>query len=138
MKPFNHVLPRSINLSNVVPSLPTEIKGKRKFKGASTRKGYGPVSYSFQKAFAPSALDTAGGGSLNWSGINDSGVNIGSNTATGPAGPATEAILVDKFIPFLESLETEQNSQLIKTIKTGFDACFESEKWAQKAKPKNL
>ena len=125
MKQFTTVLPRSINLSNVVPSLPTEIKGKRKFKGASTRRGYGPASYSFNTAFAPSALDTVGGGYLNWSGINANGVNIGSNTPTGPAGPATEAILVDKFIPFLESLETEQNSQLIKTIKIGFDACFE-------------
>lgn len=136
MKQFTTVLPRSINLSKVVPSLPSSFKGKRKFKGASTRRGYGPAAYSFNTAFAPSALDTAGGGSLNWSGINANGVNIGSNTETGPAGPATEAILLDKFIPFLESLETEQNSQLIKTIKTGFDACFESEKWAQKAKPK--
>lgn len=125
MKQFTTVLPRSINLSNVVPSLPTEIKGKRKFKGASTRRGYGPAAYSFQTAFAPTALDTAGGGSLNWSGINDSGVNIGSNTATGPAGPATEAILKEKFIPFVESLETEHNKNLIKIIKTGFDACFE-------------
>lgn len=122
MKQFNYTLPRSVDLSKFVTSLPS--KDKRKFKGASTKRGYGPVSFSFQKAFAPAPLDTNGGGSLNWSGINASGVNIGSNTDAGVAGPATEAILISKFIPFVESLETEQNSQLIKAIKTGFDACF--------------
>ena len=123
MKKFEYALPRSVDLSKFVTKLPGN--DNRKFKGAITKKGYGPVSHSFQKAFAPTALDTAGGGSVMWSGINAGGVNIGSNTADGAAGPATEAILNDKFIPFLESLETEQNSQLIKTIKTGFDACFE-------------
>lgn len=121
------VAPRTKKLSDLVDLSYLDM-GKRNFSGATTKKKkngppYGPAAHSFQKAFAPSSMDTDGGSSVNWSGINASGVNIGSNTAAGPATAATESL--NKFIPFLESLETEENSPVINVIKTAFEACFD-------------
>jgi hypothetical protein len=118
------VSPRTMKLSDLVDLSPLE--HMRDFPGATTKKKkkgqppFGPASHSFEKAFAPTSTDSG----LNWSGINAGGVNIGSNTASGPATAMSEAMI--KFMPFLESLETKRNAKLISTIKIAFEACFDA------------
>ena len=115
------VSPRTMKLSDLVDlSHLDDFKENRNFSGATTKKKkngppYGPAAHSLEKAYTPGSLDTDGGSSLNWSGINGDGVS-------GPAGVGES---INKFLPFLESLETEGNSSVINVIKTAFEACFE-------------
>ena len=98
--------------SKVIGIDPKELKKKRNFPGAWTKGAYGPAN-------APKVV---GGGSM----VSTIGYGTAGDPVTTPAGEAgalgesTE----EKFITFLESLKSEDNSNLIEIVKNGFNVCF--------------
>jgi len=88
-----------------------DLKKKRNFPGAWTKKGFGPVN----------APKVASG--------NDSGV-----IATGGYGTSAdpvvlgESIAKEKFTAFLESLKNDENKESIEIVKTGYNTCLEAKK----------
>lgn len=109
------------NNSVFTPPANCKVKG-RDFKGSCTNKGYGPVN-------APKV--TSGGGFTDYgpndpvsTGPSGDGGAMGGMDAGGGMGESLD----HKFVAFLESLKTDDNSSFIDTVKTGFIAINESEK----------
>lgn len=114
------------NNSIFTPPANCKMKG-RDFKGACTSQGYGPVN-------APKV--TSGGGFTDYgpsdpvsTGPSADGGAMGGMDAGG--GGMGESIN-EKFISFLESMATDENADLIETVKTGYITINEAkDKWAQ-------
>lgn len=83
-------------------------KNKRKFPGATTKRGYGPAFDPTNPSFK----------TMN-SALTDGG--DGGGDAGGAMGESMDA----KFIGLLESLRTEVNSEQIDLIRQGFDVTHE-------------
>jgi len=100
---------------------------KRNFPGATTKRGYGPVN-------APKVTD--GGGFTAGYGTGADPVVFGGD-AGGGMGEGIADNQNEKFMAFLESLKTENNTNLIDTVKGGFETCLEAKKkWSQEVKVK--
>ncbi len=96
----------TFNSTFQMPYAEKDKKKKRDFKGAWTKRGWGPV---FDPAMKNTMSSTVGGaGEMTMPAGSDGAVTMGES-------------LDAKFIGLLESLRTDENSDVIDVIREGFD-----------------
>ena len=94
--------------SHFTPPANGKMKG-RKFKGASTKRGYGPVS-------APAVANSVGGMTI---------ASYGKEAQPNGEAPASAPTAMGEsvsFIKFLDKLVTPENKELIESVKMGYTA----------------